>query len=81
MSKFRRDEDLADKWLREHDPYYTDPSRSKTDKYGTYYLTPEQERRRLEVEIPLSNLSVKQALSIGIEVDTEDRTGNIDYKL
>ena len=29
MSKFRREEDEADKWLREHDPYYTSSDRDK----------------------------------------------------
>lgn len=81
MSKFRREEDEADKWLREHDPYYTDKSRGKCEKYGTYYHTPEMERNRLEKEIPLSNLSIKQAQSIGIEISSNDRTGKIQYNI
>ena len=31
MSKFRREEDEADKWLREHDPYYTSSDRDKKE--------------------------------------------------
>ena len=81
MSKFRREEDEADKWLREHDPYYTDPSRSKIYNYENYYLTPEMERKRLEKEIPFSNLSVSQAQSAGLEIDTDDRTGEILYNI
>lgn len=60
MSKFRREEDEADKWLREHDPYYTDARRNKREKHNTYYETPEMERRRLEMEIPMSSLSLRQ---------------------
>lgn len=81
MSKFRREEDEADKWLREHDPYYTEPSRSKTRNYENYYLTPDQERKRLEREIPFSNLSISQAQSVGLEIDTDDRTGKIQYNI
>lgn len=44
MSKFRREEDEADKWLREHDPYYTSSDRDKRKKMSNPYETPEQER-------------------------------------
>ena len=57
MSRLRREEDEADKWLRENDPYYTDPDRNKKKRVGAYYETPEQERRRREAEIPISNLN------------------------
>lgn len=60
MSKFRRCEDEADKWLREHDPYYTDTRKNKQEIYNTCYETPEKERRRREMEIPMSSLSLKQ---------------------
>ena len=63
MSKFRREEDEADKWLREHDPYYTDTSRNKKAKCKYVYETPEMERRRREMEIPMSSLSLRQRLS------------------
>lgn len=60
MSKFRREEDEADKWLREHDPYYTSSDRDKRKKMSNPYETPEQEKRRRETEIPLSNLNSYQ---------------------
>ena len=60
MSKFRRKEDEADKWLRENDPYYTNPDRNKKRHLERYYETPEQERRRRETEIPISNLNSSQ---------------------
>lgn len=60
LSKFRREEDEADKWLREHDPYYTSSDRDKRKKVSNPYETPEQEKRRRETEIPLSNLNSYQ---------------------
>ena len=60
MGKFLRAEDDADKWLRENDPYYTDIRSNKTDIYNTYYDTPKMESRRLEMEIPMSSLSLRQ---------------------
>lgn len=60
LSKFRREEDEADKWLREHDPYYTSSDRDKRKKMSNPYETPEQEKRRRETEIPLSNLNSYQ---------------------
>ena len=38
----RREEDQADLWLREHDPYYLDKSNSKKRKLERFYETPEQ---------------------------------------
>lgn len=60
LSKFRREEDEADKWLREHDPYYTSSDRDKRKKMSNPYETPEQEKRMRETEIPLSNLNSYQ---------------------
>jgi hypothetical protein len=60
VSKFRREEDMADKWLREHDPYYTDPDKNKRKRLSKPYDTPEQERRRREAEIPVSSLNSSQ---------------------
>ena len=60
MSKFRREEDMADKWLREHDPYYTDPDKNKKKRVKYPYETPEQERRKREMEIPISSLNSSQ---------------------
>ena len=60
---YRRKEDEADKWLREHDPYYTTKDRWKKKK-GAYYENPEQEHRRYSIEIPFSSLSKKQKSDI-----------------
>lgn len=49
----RREEDQADLWLREHDPYYLDKSNSKKRKLERFYETPEQEHRRVQMELPL----------------------------
>ena len=51
----KREEDPADRWLRENDPYYT--SKGKVKREEQYpYLTPDQEVRRKRKEIPLSRL-------------------------
>lgn len=63
MSRFRREEDEADKWLREHDPYYIAPDKNKRKLVERPYETPEQERRRREAEIPISNLNSSQRVS------------------
>lgn len=60
MSRFRRTEDMADKWLREHDPYYTAPDKDKKKRIERPYETPEQERRSRSTEIPVSNLNSSQ---------------------
>ena len=62
MSRLRRTEDEADKWLREHDPYYTAPDKNKRKKESYPYDTPEQERRRREMEIPISSLNSSQKM-------------------
>lgn len=59
-----RKEDEADKWLKEHDPYYTDKRKGKRKKVKYPYETPEQEHRRVSVEIPFSGLSRKQRSEI-----------------
>lgn len=63
MSRFRREEDEADKWLREYDPYYTAPEKNKKKMVERPYETPEQERRHREAEIPISNLNSSQRVS------------------
>lgn len=60
MSKFRRTEDMADKWLRDNDPYYTAPNKNKRKQIAYPYDTPEQERRKREQEIPISSLNSSQ---------------------
>lgn len=55
MSRIRkREEDPADKWLREHDSYYTSMSRGKAKMISNPYLTPDQEVSRQRKEIPIS---------------------------
>lgn len=71
MSVFSRKEDDADRWLREHDPYYTDKSKNKRSKVSNPYDTPEQEYRKSQMEIPLSSLSVKQVSEIGGQISDE----------
>ena len=63
----RREEDQADLWLREHDPYYLDKSNSKKKKLERFYETPEQEHRRVQMELPFSSLSMSQMLEVGID--------------
>ena len=64
MSRFRREEDEADKWLRDHDPYYLSKGRNKKSMMKYPYETPEQEKRRGEMEIPISSLNAKQRVQL-----------------
>ena len=50
MGKFRRKEDRADRWLRKHDPYYTDKSKNKVRDEKYAYETPEMEVVEFETE-------------------------------
>lgn len=67
MSRYLREEDEADKWLREHDPYYTDTTVGKRKKMEKPYETPKQEARRRDMEIPFSSLSLKQSIFVGTD--------------
>lgn len=67
LSKWLREEDEADKWLREHDPYYLDKSNFKRKREDRPYETPKQEARRRDMEIPFSSLSLNQSKEAGIE--------------
>lgn len=75
---FRREEDDADLWLREHDPYYTDPKRGKRKNLLHPYETPEQERRRREAEIPISNLNEYQKLKFSEIAGAYDEDGEFE---
>lgn len=44
----------------QHEWYYTSSDRDKRKKMSNPYETPEQEKRRRETEIPLSNLNSYQ---------------------
>ena len=67
----RREEDQADIWLREHDPYYLSKSKDKKKLLSRNYDTPEQEHRRVQMELPFSSLSMSQMLEVGMEVKTD----------
>lgn len=66
MSRYLRDEDEADKWLREHDPYYLDTTAGKRNSISNPYETPKQEARRRNMEIPFSSLSLRQSGEVNI---------------
>lgn len=73
---FARKEDEADKWLRKHDPYYTSTSKTKVQDAQFPYETPEMEKRRKQVEIPLSNLSGSQRIEFKEYAGDFDEEGN-----
>lgn len=78
MAKLGRAEDEADIWLREHDPYYTDKRRGKRSALKYPYDTPQQERRRAETEIPISNLNQSQKVSIKCVAGCYDEVGEFN---
>lgn len=78
MARFRREEDEADKWLRENDPYYTSTDRGKRCKAKHPYETPEQERRSRSVEIPISNLNSSQRVAFKAVAGEYDEEGNFN---
>lgn len=78
MRRLRREEDMADLWLREHDPYYTDPDKNKRKKVSQPYDTPEQEKRRRSIEIPISNLNSSQKVQFKQVAGSYDEDGNFD---
>lgn len=78
MGRFRREEDMADNWLREHDPYYTAPERNKRQRLTYPYDTPEQERRRREAEIPISNLNSSQRVQFKGVAGQYDEKGEFE---
>ena len=78
MSRFRREEDGADLWLREHDPYYTDPDKNKRKRLSHPYETPEQERRKREMEIPVSSLNSSQRVQFKKVAGAYNEKGEFD---
>lgn len=76
MAKRIRKEDEADKWLREHDPYYTNTKRNKRRKEKYPYDTPEQEHRRMQIEIPISNLNASQKQELKSILGAYDEDGD-----
>ena len=73
-----RNEDIADIWLREHDPYYTDRSGHKSKKAPYPYDTARQERTKAEIEIPFSNLNKSQRVQAKEYAGSYDESGNFD---
>ena len=78
MPIFARQEDEADKWLREHDPYYTDGRRNKSSKITHPYDTPEQEKRKVQIEIPISSLNSSQRVQFASIAGAYDEDGNFE---
>lgn len=76
MAKKIRKEDDADTWLREHDPYYASPKKNKRRNESYPYDTPEQEHRRRQTEIPLSNLNSGQRRNLRGVLGSYDEDGD-----
>lgn len=64
MTKRAIKEDEADKWLREHDPYYSSKNGHKRKQQKYPYTTARQEETRQRIEIPLSSLSKKDKVQL-----------------
>lgn len=77
MIKYR-DEDEADKWLREHDPYYSSMAKNKRKKEKYPYETIEMEHRRAAIEIPISNLNPSQLVQFSEVAGAYDEDGNFE---
>ena len=75
--KYRK-EDEADKWLKEHDPYYTDKSGRKSTKIPNPYDTARMERTKAEIEIPFSNLTKSQKVQVKDYLGAYDEDGNFE---
>lgn len=73
-----REEDEADLWLRENDPYYLSKDRGKRKSLENPYDTPMQERRRREAEIPISNLNSSQRVQFKEVAGEYDENGDFD---
>lgn len=78
MAKRVREEDEADIWLREHDPYYSSTKKNKRSKEKYPYDTPEQGHRRAQIEIPISNLSTKQRRDLRGVLGSYDKDGEFN---
>lgn len=73
-----RVEDEADRWLREHDPYFLSKDKNKKKIMSNPYETPEQEKRRREIEIPISNLNSSQLVQFSLIAGAYDEGGNFE---
>ncbi len=73
-----RHEDDADKWLREHDPYYLSQSGHKSRVQEYPYDTVRQERTKANREIPFSNLTKAQRRKAKDVLGVYDENGNFE---
>lgn len=73
-----RQEDEADKWLREHDPYYKSKNGHKSKKVKYPHDTARQERTKSEIEIPFSNLTKAQMRQMKEIAGAYDEDGNFE---
>lgn len=71
-------EDEADKWLRAHDPYYSNAHNNKKRQEEYPYETIEQEYRRSSKEIPISNLSAFCRRQLKDVIGAYDENGNFE---
>lgn len=78
MAKRIRKEDEADLWLRKHDPYYASTKKNKRSKEEYPYETPEQEHRRRQIEIPISNLNSSQRRELRGVLGSYDEAGEFN---
>lgn len=77
MIKYEQ-EDEADRWLREHDPYYSSTKKNKTALERFPYDTLEMRHRRAAIEIPISNLNRSQLLQFSEIAGAYDEEGNFE---
>lgn len=77
LTKIRK-EDEGDKWLREHDPYYTSQKKNKRRSSKYPYDTPEMEHRRQQIEIPISNLNSRQRMELKDVLGSYDEDGEFN---
>lgn len=76
LRKSIREEDMADKWLKKHDPYYRSKNGHKKKSEDRPYETLRQEETRANTEIPLSCLNPYQRRSIRGVMGEYDENGN-----
>lgn len=77
MIKYRKEDD-ADRWLREHDPYYSSTVKNKVQKTKSPYETIEMEHRRAAIEIAISNLNSAQRVQFAEVAGAYDENGNFE---
>lgn len=78
MAKKVREKDDADRWLQEHDPYYSSTKNNKRRKEKYPYETLEQEHRRTQVEVPLSSLNSRQRRELRSVLGSYDDGGEFN---